>query len=135
MTMRAITRLTTIAGAAALIAGSAVACFSDHVAPETSEVDINGICGGTATIPATVVIIRNFSFQPTTITARVGDRLTWVNCESTAGLSHTSSSDANAWRSGLIAPFSSYSRTFDQTGSFPYHCEPHPSMKATVVVQ
>jgi plastocyanin len=135
MTMRAITRLIMAAGAAALTAIGVAACFSEHVAPEPSEIDVRGICAGTSTIPATVVIIRNFSFQPATITARLGDRLTWVNCESTAGLGHTSTSDANMWRSGLIIPFSSYSRTFDQAGSFPYHCEPHPSMKATIVVQ
>ena len=128
-------RLTIAAAAAALVAGGAAACFSEHVAPETPEIDIVGVCAGTTNIPATVVIIRNFAFQPATITARPGDRLTWVNCESTAGLGHTSTSDANAWRSGLITPLSSYSRTFDQAGSFPYHCEPHPSMKATVVVQ
>ena len=128
-------RLTIAAGAAALIAAGATACFSEHVATEPSDIDIRGICAGTATIPATVVIIRNFAFQPATITARSGDRLTWVNCESTAGLGHTSTSDASGWRSGLITPLTSYSRTFDQAGSFPYHCEPHPSMKATVVVQ
>jgi plastocyanin len=28
-----------------------------------------------------------------------------------------------------------YSRTFGAAGSFPYHCEPHPSMTGTVTVE
>ena len=32
-------------------------------------------------------------------------------------------------------PGATFTQTFDQTGSFPYHCEPHPSMTGTVIVE
>ena len=121
--------------AAAFLGAGAAACFSEHVGPEESGIDIRALCTGSGTIPADVVIIRNFSFQPSTITVAAGQQVTWVNCESTPGLGHTSSSDAGIWRSSLITPLVSYTRVFHEQGSFPYHCEPHPSMKATVVVQ
>ncbi len=44
-------------------------------------------------------------------------------------------SDTGVWASPLFATGSFYSRTFTEAGSFPYHCEPHPFMKATVVVR
>lgn len=40
-----------------------------------------------------------------------------------------------AWTSGLLAPGASFRRTFASAGTFPYHCDPHPGMKASVVVQ
>ena len=132
--MRSITRLT-VAIIATLIAGGAAACFSEHVATDATGIDIRALCSGSSTVPANIVIIRNFSFNPSTVTIRSGEQVTWVNCEDTPGLGHTSTSDGGVWRSGLIVPLVSYSRTFNQGGSFPYHCEPHPSMKATVVVQ
>jgi plastocyanin len=29
----------------------------------------------------------------------------------------------------------SYERTFDQAGTFAYHCTPHPFMRGTVIVE
>ena len=129
------TRFTAAVVGAVFVGGGVLACFSEHVAPETSNIDVRAICSNAVPIPANVVIIRNFAFSPSTITVPNGESVTWVNCEATPGLAHTATSDAGSWRSGLLPPLTSYARTFDQAGSFPYHCEPHPGMKATVVVQ
>ena len=84
---------------------------------------------------STVVIIRDFAFDPAQVRVRPGTKVTWVNCDAAGQPSHTSSADAGAWRSPLLAPGASYTHTFDAAGDFPYHCEPHPFMTAKVTVE
>jgi plastocyanin len=83
-----------------------------------------------------VVAIDDFKFVPDTLRVPVGTTVTWVNCgEPSIDEPHTATSDGQQWSSDLIAPAGSYSRRFDEAGTFPYHCEPHPFMKATVIVR
>jgi plastocyanin len=110
---------------AALLAG----CFSERVAGSNSAQGAE-LCAGTQ---PNVVRIRNFSFNPAQITVPPGTRVTFVNCDD--GIQHTSTADAGAWDSGLLSPNATFDRVFDQAGTFAYHCEPHPGMKASVVVQ
>lgn len=126
-------RITITAMAAALLGGVAVACFSEHVASPTSNINVAAVCANPANAPAGVVVVRNFSFSPATITVTAGSTVTWVNCE-TNGISHTSTSDTGVWGSSLIDPNTTFERVFDQAGSFPYHCEPHPFMTGTITV-
>jgi plastocyanin len=58
--------------------------------------------------------------------------VTWVNTDT---VSHTSTSNASGWDSGIIAPGRQFSSTFTTTGTFPYHCAIHPGMVGTVVVR
>jgi plastocyanin len=50
-------------------------------------------------------------------------------------VAHTVTSDTGVWDSGTLATGQSYSHTFDQPGTYPYHCAIHPFMKATIIVQ
>ncbi len=79
------------------------------------------------------VSIQNFSFNPNSASVKTGDKVTWTNND---GVSHTVTSDtANQFNSGTIAPGKSFSFTFQNAGSFSYHCSIHPSMHGQVVVQ
>ncbi len=55
----------------------------------------------------------------------------WINKDPVV---HTSTSDADVWGSPALAPGESFSFTFEEPGAHPYHCIPHPVMKATIVV-
>jgi plastocyanin len=113
---------------AALIASASLAgCFSERVAG--TEPPPGNLCEGT---PANVVQIRNFAFVQANLSVSKGTTVTFVNCDE---VTHTSTSDAGVWDSGSLTPTSTFQRTFSTSGSFPYHCNPHPSMKGTVVVQ
>ncbi|HEX2094990.1 MAG TPA: cupredoxin family copper-binding protein [Longimicrobiaceae bacterium] len=103
------------------------ACFSERTG-------VTGPPGGDlcASPTASTVQIRNFAFGSGEIRVSRGTQVTWVNCD-TEG--HTSTSDGTGWNSGLIAPNATYARTFAQPGRYPYHCEPHPFMKGTVIVE
>lgn len=126
-------RIAIAAMGAALLAGVAVACFSEHVASPRNSLDVAAVCANPANPPAGVVIIKNLSFKPATITVAAGTKVTWVNCE-TDGTSHTSTSDTGVWGSSLIDPNTTFDRVFDQAGSFPFHCTPHPFMTGTITV-
>jgi plastocyanin len=89
----------------------------------------------------TVMIITDssgsFAFSPATLTIKAGTTVTWKN-ETSVG--HTvTSDDGKSFDSGTsnpIAPQSgNFSFTFTSAGTFAYHCEIHPFMKATIIVQ
>jgi plastocyanin len=123
---RSVTALVGLCGIAA--AGLTASCFSERVT-EAGEASCNG-----TTVPC-VVSIRNFTFEPPVLRVPSGATVSWVNDETQAGLAHTATSDNGAWDSGFLAPGQSYSRGFSSAGQFPYHCEPHPTMRATIIVE
>ena len=129
MTIQSIYSFGCAAFAATVVAASLGGCFSDRVAGTTGG-SAAELCSGTQ---PNVVRIRNFSFGPGELRVRAGTRVIFANCDA---VQHTSTSDAmEGWDSGLISPNTTFEHTFAQAGRFPYHCEPHPSMKATIVVE
>ena len=104
-------------------------------------------CGGNSSSPATptptpsgtqVSIVSGSStltttaYNPNPVTIQRGGSVTWVNNDNIA---HTSTSNSNVWNSATIAPGASFSMTFANAGTFPYHCTIHPGMVGTVTVQ
>lgn len=82
--------------------------------------------------PASVeVAIQNFSFSPAELTVPKGATVIWTNKDS-AG--HTVTGDAGGLASALLNQGAQYRFTFDTSGTFSYHCAPHPFMKATIRV-
>lgn len=77
------------------------------------------------------VTLQNMAFNPSTLNVQVGATVTWVNKDS---VTHNVVSDSGVFDSGNLANGQSYNYTFNQAGSFPYHCSIHPSMKGTIVV-
>lgn len=108
-----------VAAAVSLIAAPALAAVVE-VAP-----------AGAATVALTV---HDFEFLPPTLTVPVG---TTVRVTNTGSAGHTWSSDpgdAQSWDSGVINPGGTFSVTFNQAGSFGYHCNIHTFMTGTIVV-
>jgi plastocyanin len=54
---------------------------------------------------------------------------------STEAILGTASSDTGVFNSGTIGPGRSFTFMFPSTGTFPYHCNFHPGMVGSVVVQ
>ena len=78
------------------------------------------------------VTIADFDFAPATITINQGDTVTWNNNGPTP---HSAKANDGSFDTGILTKGQSGSHTFSQAGSFSYFCQPHPFMKATVVVQ
>src|SRR5258708_1735660 len=77
------------------------------------------------------VSIMNFSFSPNSLTVKVGTKVTWTNHDS---VTHTVTSNQGTFNSS-VPPGSSFSFTFTKAGTYAYHCNIHPYMMATIVVQ
>ncbi|MET0614521.1 MAG: cupredoxin family copper-binding protein [Thermoleophilaceae bacterium] len=78
------------------------------------------------------VTIADFSFAPATLTISQGDTVTWVNNGPTP---HSATANNGSFNTGILKAGQSASHTFAQAGTFSYFCQPHPFMKATIVVQ
>lgn len=91
-----------------------------------------GAQSASVTIPARAEFLGNRAFVPAELNVAVGTAVTWTNADAT---SHTSTSDAPGWNSGIVGAGRNFSFTFQTPGTFPYHCDVHPSMVGTVVVR
>lgn len=79
------------------------------------------------------VDIKNFSFNPSTLTVKTGTKVTWTNNDS---VPHTVTSDSgNLLNSATLSPGQSFSFTFTNIGSVNYHCAIHPTMKGKVIIE
>jgi plastocyanin len=74
-----------------------------------------------------------YSFDPATVTVKAGTQVVWTN---TSDAPHTVTSDtAGVFGSpGNITQNQTFMFTFTTAGTFPYHCNVHPYMKATITV-
>jgi plastocyanin len=65
--------------------------------------------------PAATVRVENMSYSPASVTIKKGETV-------------------ETFKSELLTE-GSYSYTFEEAGTFDYHCTPHPMMLGTVVVE
>jgi plastocyanin len=78
------------------------------------------------------VIMTNRSYDPETVTIKVGDTVTWVNQDAPQ---HDVVADNGEFKSDLFDKGQSFSHTFTAAGTYPYHCSIHPGMTGTVIVE
>ena len=60
-----------------------------------------------------------------------GTTVTWTNA---GAVIHTTTSSNGLWDSGVLDSGQTFNFTFTQAGSFPFFCNIHPSMMATITV-
>jgi plastocyanin len=77
------------------------------------------------------VSVVDFAFEPGTVSVPVGATVTWTN---TGSRPHTVTADDGSFDSGRLDPGEQFSQTFDQPGTFSYHCGFHPEMQGSIVV-
>ena len=83
----------------------------------------------------TTVTMANYSFTPQTATVSMGTTVQWSN--STASTPHTTTQYKGLllWDSGTVNPGSSFSKTINFAGSYPYHCQFHYMLGMTGTVK
>ncbi|QPS38818.1 cupredoxin family copper-binding protein [Burkholderia oklahomensis] len=79
-----------------------------------------------------VVVIEGMRFIPQTLTVHRGDRVEWVNRDL---VPHTASATSDAFDSGSIAPGARWRYVASKRGDYPYQCQLHPTMRATLIVR
>lgn len=120
----------------------------DEFAGASEPVPAPGTGTGATTDPNTVVIPDGAwnpanaatAYSPNPLTVPVGTTVTWINNDMmqhtvTSGPSDgTTAKPDGAFDSGMLDPGAEWQHTFDKSGTFDYHCTPHPWMAGQVVV-
>lgn len=84
---------------------------------------------GAATVD---VDIKDFEYQPASVTIAVNDTVRWTN---RGAFTHTVTSDTpGQFDSGDLVTNAQFPQTFMTPGTFAYHCFYHPTMTGTVTV-
>ncbi len=112
----------TAAATLALALAAAIALALSSGAPQSAEA------------AATVTInIKDYAYSKKTLTVKKGTVVKWVNKDS---MKHdVNSANKGGPKSKLLAKNKSYSWKASRTGTFNYHCTPHPYMKGKIVVK
>lgn len=125
---------TASAPATAAPASQAPASEAPASAPAASG---SAAAGGAACAPSSeagtvTATMANIAFNPTSITASVGDTITWTNNDSaqhtatvTSDPTCTTETLSNGASGGIV---------FNTAGSYEFFCKIHPSMKGTIAV-
>lgn len=98
----------------------------------TSKVPVPANQTPSQAMPTTtnVIDIQNFAFNPSVLTVKKGETVTWVNNDS--ALHQIKSVTFN---SSQLSKGQTFSFTFDDTGNFDYLCSIHPSMSGKIIVE
>lgn len=83
------------------------------------------------------VNIAKMKYDQPELTIKVGETVTWINTEAMphnvafqAGVVGDAKMDG-----AMLKKDQSYSITFNEVGTYDYHCTPHPFMKGKVIVE
>lgn len=71
------------------------------------------------------------AYGPNPQTIASGTTVTWINQDS---VPHTVTSDTGVFDSGTMAPGASFTFTFQQVGTYPYHCTIHGAQSMSGVI-
>jgi len=115
------------------IALFAAACGSSSSSPTAPSTSTNP--EGTNPPNLLTVTIKGGVFSPNPVTVKVGQTVNWLNSDT---IEHTAT-DPGVFDIGKIAPTSAHSDngdgvTFNNVGTFNYHCTLHANENGTVVV-
>ncbi len=96
-----------------------------------------GLLAALAAWPAgaatTTVTVADFSFSPATAAVSMGTTVEWTNDGPSIHTS-TQNSPLSKWNTGNIASGASQSVEIDWAGTYPYHCNIHPTMTGRIRV-
>src|SRR5207247_4013784 len=72
---------------------------------------------------STLIAIGDNFFNPANVTVPQGTTVCWTN---TGQITHTATSNTGVFDSGLLNSGDTFTFTFNNQGSYPYHCTIHP---------
>lgn len=82
------------------------------------------------------VVMQGNAFQPDQITLPAGTTVTWINADA---VEHTVTAGSRGSAIGMfdetVPPGETFSFSFEETGTYAYHCTIHPGMDGTVIVE
>ena len=83
-------------------------------------------------VTTNTISIKNFTFNPSTLTVKVGANVTWTNEDSA---SHQVKEDNGLFLSSVLGNGQSFTYTFTAIGTYNYTCNIHSTMHGKVIVE
>lgn len=112
--------------------GEPTAAATGTAAPAATEQAAQAPADNAASADPITVDIANFAFAPKDIQAKVGQKITFTNQDSTP---HTATATAGAkFDSGQLDQGKSFSYTAKKAGTIQFVCSFHPNMTGTITV-
>ncbi len=111
--------------------GSDIEATDDFV-PADAAADAEDINDDKDLKAASIVSISDSAFNKTTYTVKAGTAVRFINA---GAMSHTATADDESWGTGTMTNGQSFSRYFKTAGTWTFHCNYHPSMTATIIVE
>jgi plastocyanin len=91
---------------------------------------------GSAPSKTVMVTIKNYAFDPATVTVHAGDTVEWKNDDS---MDHTATDEVDpqkrAFDSGNIQQGKTWTYVAGKKGTYNYFCSIHPFMKGKLIVE
>jgi len=107
-----------------------VILISGCVQQDRSQTNSNLISTPSISNLQTLITIKNFTFNPSSITIKAGETVTWTNKDSAP---HAITA-TGIFNSKILNKGESFNYTFNEIGIFNYTCTIHPQMKGTIIV-
>jgi plastocyanin len=114
------------AGAAALVL---LAACGDDSGSSSNTTSAPAASGGTG---AATVVAKDIAYNPTEITVKAGDTITFKNED---GFAHTFTADNGEFDSGNVDGGGSFEFETTGAGTIAFHCKIHGNMKGTITVE
>ena len=96
-------------------------------------------CGGGSSAPATSpppnsITAKNIAFNPSTVTVKVGDTVTWLFKDGSVPHNVDGKGSLSDLYSGSPQTGGAYHYTFAKAGTYHFVCDVHSTMTGTIVV-
>ena len=88
----------------------------------------------TANSAENTVLIKNFAFNPSSVTVKAGTTVTWINQDGTQHNVISGAESPVAFASRNLGTGESFTYTFSSPGTYPYICSIHPFMTGEITV-
>jgi plastocyanin len=133
-TRRALAQRTLLAAATLVAALTVAACNKPPTAtPVIPATTTSGSSPHVAKNTMDVVTIRNFAFQPATLTVAAGSKVEWTNGDDEPH--RVVSSDNQFPASPALDTDDSYTTVLAKPGIYNYYCSIHPHMVGKIIVK
>ena len=126
-----VSALMTLALAACSGGSSSAAPSTAASAPAAASASTALVCQETTDPGDVTASIKDFSFDPAEVQAKVGQVIAFSN---TGAAPHTVTLDDNSCTTPSIAAGAADGVVFSVAGTYPFHCTIHAQMKGTIVV-
>ncbi len=108
--------------------------FHNQLTQGMQNMSHSGVMQKDEKIAPNTVQIKGYAFTPQKIKIKKGTTITWENFDLAPHTVTVDDLNKKGPQSKTFGKGEKFSYTFDTIGTYPYHCEPHPYMKAIVEV-